>query len=35
VEISPSLGFIQEHIKRVLEQIGDALKAIPSPFKWS
>lgn len=28
VEISPSLGFIQEHIKRLLEQIGDAFKVV-------
>ena len=28
VEISPSLGFIQEHIKRVLEQIGDAFQVV-------
>jgi putative transposase len=28
VKFSPSLGFIQEHIKRVLEQIGDALKVV-------
>src|SRR6266516_7811946 len=28
VELSPSLGFIQEHIKRLLEQIGDAFKGV-------
>src|SRR5215470_19872424 len=28
VEISPSLGFIQEHIKRVLEQIGNAFQVV-------
>ena len=28
VELSLSLGFIQEHIKRVLEQIGDAFKVV-------
>jgi putative transposase len=28
VELSPSLGFIQEHIKRLLEQIGDAFKVV-------
>ena len=28
VESSPSLGFIQEHIKRLLEQIGDAFKVV-------
>ena len=28
VALSPSLGFIQEHIKRVLEQIGDAFKVV-------
>jgi putative transposase len=28
VEISPSLGFIPEHIKRLLEQIGDALQGV-------
>jgi putative transposase len=28
VEISPSLGFIQEHIKRLLEQIGDAFQVV-------
>jgi putative transposase len=28
VEISPSLGFIQEHIKRLLEQIGDTFQVV-------
>jgi putative transposase len=28
VELRPSLGFIQEHIKRLLEQIGDAFKVV-------
>jgi DDE superfamily endonuclease len=28
VALSPSLGFIQEHIKRVLQQIGDAFKVV-------
>ena len=28
VEISPSLGFIQEHIKRLLEQIGNAFQVV-------
>jgi hypothetical protein len=28
VESSPSRGFIQEHIKRLLEQIGDALQVV-------
>jgi putative transposase len=28
VDLSPSLGFIQEHIKRLLEQIGDAFKVV-------
>jgi putative transposase len=28
VELSPSLGFIQEHIKRLLEQIGAAFKVV-------
>jgi hypothetical protein len=28
VELSPSLGFIQEHIKRLLEQIGDAFQVV-------
>ena len=28
VEFSPSLCFIQEHIKRLLEQIGDAFKVV-------
>jgi putative transposase len=28
VELSPSLGFIQEHITRLLEQIGDAFKGV-------
>ena len=28
VEISPSLGFIQKHIKRLLEQIGDAFQVV-------
>ena len=28
VEINPALGFIQEHIKRVLEQIGEAFKVV-------
>ena len=28
MELSPSLGFIQEHIKRLLEQIGDAFKVV-------
>jgi DDE superfamily endonuclease len=27
-ELRPSLGFIQEHIKRLLEQIGDAFKVV-------
>jgi putative transposase len=32
VDLSPSLRFIQRHIKRLLEQIGDTF-TIPSPFK--
>jgi putative transposase len=28
VDLSPSRGFIQEHIKRVLEQIGEAFKVV-------
>jgi hypothetical protein len=28
VKLSPSLGFIQEHIQRLLEQIGDAFKVV-------
>jgi putative transposase len=32
VEISPSLGFIQTHIKRLLEQIGDTLKVVSCIF---
>lgn len=28
VALSPSLGFIQEHIKKLLEQIGDAFKVV-------
>src|SRR5215211_556234 len=28
VELSPSLRFIQEHIKRLLQQIGDACKVV-------
>ena len=28
VALSPSLGFIQKHIKRLLEQIGDAFKVV-------
>ena len=28
MELSPALGFIQEHIQRLLEQIGDAFKVV-------